>query len=169
MSRLNVPAPSPVTHERGPAHATDSGRQLRRSVLTCLLWEDTFYETGIEIANRIAELVPQVEPQEVADLAIEARDRLQLRHVPLFLLRELARRKGTGPILEKTLANVIQRALPRFLPAQRSAAAESSAPPPPPRDTTRSRAPVSRPHRPRPVPSHIPRSGAQQSRPACRR
>ena len=51
MSRLNVPAPPPVTHERGPAHATDSGRQLRRSVLTCLLWEDTFYETGTEIAT----------------------------------------------------------------------------------------------------------------------
>lgn len=110
MSRLNVPAPAPVTHERGPAHATDSGRHLRRSVLTCLLWEDTFYETGTEIANRIAELVPQVELQVVADLAIEARDRLQLRHVPLFLLRELARRKGTGPIVEKTLAHIIQRA-----------------------------------------------------------
>ena len=110
MSRLNVPAPAPVTHERGPAHATDSGRQLRRSVLTCLLWEDTFYETGTEIANRIAELVPQVEPQVVADLAIEARDRLQLRHVSLFLLRELARRKGTGPIIEKTIAHIIQRA-----------------------------------------------------------
>ena len=110
MSRLNVPAPPPVTHERGPAHTIDSGRQLRRSVLTCLLWEDAFYETGNEIANRIAELVPKVEPQEVADLAIEARDRLQLRHVPLFLLRELARRKGTGPIVEKALSHVIQRA-----------------------------------------------------------
>jgi hypothetical protein len=74
------------------------------------LWEDTFYEAGTEIANRIAELVPQVEPQEVADLATEARDRLQLRHAPLFLLRELARRKGTGPIVEKALGHVIQRA-----------------------------------------------------------
>jgi 60 kDa SS-A/Ro ribonucleoprotein len=112
MSRLNLPAVSaPVlTHEGGPAHATDSYRQLRRSVLTCLLWEDTFYETGNEIANRIAELVPQVDPQQVADLAREARDRLRLRHVPLFLLRVLARRKGTGPILEKALAHVIQRA-----------------------------------------------------------
>ena len=46
----------------------------------------------------------------MADLATEARDRLQLRHVPLFLLRELARRKGTGPIVEKALGHVIQRA-----------------------------------------------------------
>ena len=110
MSRLNTLAPPLVTHEGGPAHATDAARMLRRSVLTNLLWEDTYYETGSEIATRIAELVPQVEPQEVADLAVEARDRLHLRHVPLFLLRELARRKGTGPIVEKTLAHVIQRA-----------------------------------------------------------
>src|ERR1051325_1343160 len=110
MSRLNVAALSPLTHERGHAHTIDSGRQLRRTVSTCLLWENTFYETGNEIASRIAELVPQVEPQEVADLAMEARDRLQLRHVPLFLLRELARRKGTGPIVEKALDHVIQRA-----------------------------------------------------------
>src|SRR5437016_1205776 len=93
----NVPPQCACTGAGEPrtwaGHATDSGRQLRRSVLTCLLWEDTFYETGTEIANRIAELVPQVEPQVVADLAIEARDRLQLRHVLLFLLRELARRK----------------------------------------------------------------------------
>ncbi len=112
MSRLNVTvASAPVlTHEGGPAHVTDPTRQLRRSVLTCLLWEDTFYESGNEIAQRIANLVPQVSHQEVAELAIEARDRLHLRHVPLFLLRELARRKGTGPILEKALAHVIQRA-----------------------------------------------------------
>lgn len=110
MSRLNVPALAPLTHERGPAHTTDSGRHLRRTVSTCLLWENTFYEAGNEIAERIAELVPQVEPQKVADLATEARDRLQLRHVPLFLLRELARRKGTGPIVGKALGHVIQRA-----------------------------------------------------------
>jgi 60 kDa SS-A/Ro ribonucleoprotein len=110
MSRLNVPAPPVLTHELGPANRIDSARQLRRSVSTCLLWENTYYETGNEIAARIAALVPQVEPQEVANLAMEARDRLHLRHVPLFLLRELARRKGTGPIVEKALAHVIQRA-----------------------------------------------------------
>jgi hypothetical protein len=72
MSRLNVPALAPLPYERGPAHTMDAGRQLRRSVSTCLLWENRFYETGNEIANRIAELVPQVEAQQVADLATEA-------------------------------------------------------------------------------------------------
>jgi len=112
MSRVNVnPASAPVlTHEGGPAQPTDPLRQLRRAVLTCLLWEDTFYEAGSEIAQSIADLVTRVDPQAVADLAIEARDRLHLRHVPLFLVRELARRKRVGPIVEKTLGHVIQRA-----------------------------------------------------------
>ena len=112
MSRLNVTAASTpaLTHEGGPAQHVDPARELRRSVLTFLLWEDTFYETGSEIARRIAELVPQVDPQTVADLAIEARDRFQLRHAPLFLLRELARRRGSGPVVERGLAQVIQRA-----------------------------------------------------------
>lgn len=112
MSRLNVTAAAPpaLTHEGGPAQRVDAARELRRSVLTLLLWEDTFYASGSEIARRIAALIPQVDPHTVAELAIEARDRLQLRHAPLFLLRELARRPGTGPILERALAHVIQRA-----------------------------------------------------------
>ena len=104
MSRLNVPAPPPVTHERGPAHTIDSGRQLRRSVSTCLLWENTFYETGNEIANRIAELVPKVEPQEVADLATEARDRLQLRHVPSSFCASSRGERGPARSLKRPLA-----------------------------------------------------------------
>ena len=46
----------------------------------------------------------------MAALAREARDEMQLRHVPLFLVRELARRKGTGPLVAETLEHVIQRA-----------------------------------------------------------
>jgi len=36
-----------------------SSLQLRRSVLACLLWEDQFYEDGVEIAGRILSLVPR--------------------------------------------------------------------------------------------------------------
>ncbi|HWT88990.1 MAG TPA: TROVE domain-containing protein, partial [Candidatus Angelobacter sp.] len=46
----------------------------------------------------------------VAALAVEARDKMQLRHVPLFLVRELARRKGAGTLVAETLDRVIQRA-----------------------------------------------------------
>lgn len=110
--RVNVALKSPpiFTHEGGKATPTDPFQQLKRSVLTCLLWEDSFYEGGDSIAQRIKTLVPQVKPEQVAALACEARDRMQLRHVPLFLVRELARGKGNGSLVADTLAHVIQRA-----------------------------------------------------------
>jgi 60 kDa SS-A/Ro ribonucleoprotein len=98
------------THEGAVAQKVGPKQELRRTVLTCLLWEDTFYEKGNDIAKRIAELVAKNEPEFVAELAREARDKMQLRHAPLFLARELARRKGTGPLVADTLESVIQRA-----------------------------------------------------------
>ena len=47
------------THEGAPARTISTELQLRRSVLACLLWENQFYENGVEIAGRIAELVPK--------------------------------------------------------------------------------------------------------------
>jgi TROVE domain. len=98
------------THEGAVAQRVDARRELRRTVLTCLLWEDTFYETGNDIAGRIAELVTRNQAEDVTALAREARDQMQLRHVPLVLTRELARRKGAGPLVAETLEHVIQRA-----------------------------------------------------------
>ena len=86
------------THEGTVAQRVDARRELRRTVLTCLLWEDAFYEKGSAIAERIASLVANSEPADVAALACEAREAMQLRHAPLFLVRELARRKGSGRI-----------------------------------------------------------------------
>ena len=84
------------THEGAVAQRVDVKTELRRTVLTCLLWEDTFYEKGNDIAKRIAELVARSKPEDVAALAREARDKMQLRHAPLFVTRELARRQGCG-------------------------------------------------------------------------
>lgn len=105
-----VKSPAVFTHEGGIATRTDPFHELKRSVLTCLLWEDIFYEKGSEIAARIADLVPKVKPEQVAAMACEARDRMNLRHVPLFLLSELSKIKGAGPLVEDALAHVIQRA-----------------------------------------------------------
>jgi 60 kDa SS-A/Ro ribonucleoprotein len=112
MAKMNVwKRMFPVrTHEGAVAQRVDARRDLRRSVLTCLLWEDTFYEKGNDVASRIAELVTRNKAEDVAALAREARDQMQLRHVPLFLTRELARRKGAGQLVAETLEHVIQRA-----------------------------------------------------------
>jgi len=111
MTNLNVwKRMFPVrTLEGALAQRVDAKRELRRSVLTCLLWEDTFYEKGNQIAKRIAELVARNKPEDVAAVACEARAKMQLRYVPLFLTRELARRKGAGSLLADTLEQVIQR------------------------------------------------------------
>jgi len=112
MAKMNVwKRMFPVrTHEGAMAQRVDVRRELRRTVLTCLLWEDTVYETGNDIAVRIAELVTRNEAEDVAALAREARDQMQLRHLPLVLTRELARRKAAGPLVAETLEHVIQRA-----------------------------------------------------------
>jgi len=110
--KLNTPVVTPPiqTHEGGKATPTDALSNLRRSALTCLLWEDNFYEKGSEIADRIAELVPQCKPEDVAALAVEARDKMNLRHLPLFLVSELSKVKGQGRLVETALYRIIQRA-----------------------------------------------------------
>ncbi|HEY7098103.1 MAG TPA: TROVE domain-containing protein [Terriglobales bacterium] len=109
MSRLNTLF-GPRTHEGAPARHISPELQLRRSVLACLLWESQFYEDGVEIAGRIAELVPKVAAEKVAALAIEAREQMRLRHAPLLLVREMARHATHRQFVADTLASVIQRA-----------------------------------------------------------
>lgn len=109
MASLNKQAKGQLrTHEGAPAKAVSAEAQLRRSVMSCLLWEKEFYEDGQEIATRIAELCTQVTNGVIATIAIEAREVSKLRHVPLLLVREMARRGGS--LVAKTLERVIQRA-----------------------------------------------------------
>jgi len=112
MSRLNLinSNPRPRTAEDTPAGSISPELQLRRSVLACLLWESQFYEDGVEIAGRIAELVPRVDCEKVAALAIEAREKMKLRHVPLLLVREMARHATHRRLVAETLERIIQRA-----------------------------------------------------------
>lgn len=97
-----------LTFEGTIALRTDAEQQLRRAVMTCLLWEDGFYENGVSIADRIKSLVPKVSPEVVASIAISARKDQGLRHVPLLLIRELAR-TTQGKLVSETLAEVINR------------------------------------------------------------
>ena len=100
----------PRTHEGAVAAVISEEQALRRSVLSCMLWERGFYEDGVEIAGRIHELVPKVAPERVAALAVEARERMKLRHVPLLLVREMARHASHRGLVAETLVRVIQRA-----------------------------------------------------------
>ena len=106
MAKLNVPRKI-FTAEGGKAKQINPELQLRRSVMACMLWEKSFYEDGHDIASRIAALVPMVKPEKVAQIAIEARKKL--RHVPLLIVREMARHKEHKALVGSTLAEVIQR------------------------------------------------------------
>jgi hypothetical protein len=98
------------TYEGAPARHISAELQLRRSVLACKLWEDQFYEDGVAIAGRIRELVAKVPAEKVAALAVEAREKMKLRHAPLLLLREMARLATHRQLVAETLLCVIQRA-----------------------------------------------------------
>jgi len=108
--RTNVNARSNLmTHEGAPAKPINAEAMLRRSVMSCLLFEREFYEDGEEIAGRIERLVGEVSPETVAAIAVEARTVHNLRHAPLFLARILAK-VASGPIVGETVAAVIERA-----------------------------------------------------------
>ena len=77
--------------------------------MNCLLWEDQFYEDGVSIAERIAGLVPKVEPEAAAALAVEAREAMKLRHAPLLVVREMARHPTHRGLVADTLARIVQR------------------------------------------------------------
>eukprot|EP00752_Nemacystus_decipiens_P013687 g12140.t1 len=110
--RLNtkIRKPQLYTHEGGPAARLSDELALRRSVMACLLWEDTFYESGMSIAERIAELVPRVAPETVAAMAVEARQKMKLRHVPLLLVNEMTKYDGHRKLVAGVLDKVIRRA-----------------------------------------------------------
>lgn len=113
MAKLNkAPATKPpiYTHEGARADRITSEQQLRRSVMSCMLWEREFYEDGESIANRITRTIPLVKPAIVSEIAKTARNQMKLRHVPLLITREMARYKEYSPLVAHTLYSVIQRA-----------------------------------------------------------
>lgn len=101
--RLNVSHPyAERTHEGAPAIPLSDERQLRRAVMACFLWEDSFYESGVDIAQRLVDLANRVSPIKVAEIAREAKLRGKLRHAPLLLAAVLAKRGwcGTAALIE---------------------------------------------------------------------
>jgi hypothetical protein len=97
------------THEGTKAKRFTPEMELKRTLMNCLLWENQFYEDGVSIADRIKALVPQVEPKRVAQLAIDARQAMKLRHAPLLVVREMARHEKHRVLVADTLAQIIQR------------------------------------------------------------
>ena len=108
-TNTKVTRPKIFTHEGAPAKRINALQELRRTVMACLLWEDSFYESGVSVVDRINNLVPQVTGKQVMDLAIEARESFKLRHVPLQLAVCMAKVPSHKPYVAETLFRIVQR------------------------------------------------------------
>jgi hypothetical protein len=83
---------------------------LRRAVLANLLWENIAYMDGESVTNEIKRLISLCDPQDVANLTIEARTMQKLRHTPLFLAVEMCKHEATRPYVKDILPKIITRA-----------------------------------------------------------
>lgn len=108
MAKLNK-AKTIRTREGAKGRAFTPEHELRRALMSCMLWEDQFYEDGVSIAERMAALVPKVAPEKIAAMAIEAREDMKLRHAPLLIVREMARHEGHKALVADTLERIVQR------------------------------------------------------------
>lgn len=99
------------THEGAVAARLNKSQKLRRLVMASMLWEDSFYVDGISHAEYVRQALLEADPEEVAQIAVEAREKMKLRHMPLYLVRELARHpnKKARTLVADTLTRVIQR------------------------------------------------------------
>lgn len=111
-TNLKEKIPAKRTHGGGVADRQSAIDELVRTVSTCLLFEDAFYEKGSAIAKRMEELCAKVDPEDIARLAILAREDLKLRHVPLFLLVQMVKRTDefdNSALVGRVIARVVQR------------------------------------------------------------
>lgn len=101
----------PRTHEGAVAARLNNSQKLRRLVMASMLWEDSFYVDGITHAEYVRQAMLEADPEEVAQIAVEAREKMKLRHMPLYLLRELARHpnKKARALVGDALTRVVQR------------------------------------------------------------
>ena len=88
------------------SNETNTEQQLTRLVLANMLFQDQFYVDGKTTTDILANTVAKADKEFVSKLAIMARTKYKLRHIPLLLTRELAK---LGGLTATTLAAVIER------------------------------------------------------------
>ncbi|HEX8506648.1 MAG TPA: TROVE domain-containing protein [Hymenobacter sp.] len=105
FSRNSAPT---VNHEGAAAFTLTPQVELYAAVATAAL-SDQFYEKADTRLQRLRELVGKNEPLFVAQLAVYARESLNLRSVPLVLCVELARLHRGDNLVSRLVARVVQR------------------------------------------------------------
>lgn len=98
-----------LTHEGAKVFVCNAEQELERSVMACLLWEDSFYESGQDIYERINSIVPEVKAEKVFELALRARNEYNLRHIPLVLAKIMVKLPTHRHLVSKLLVEIIKR------------------------------------------------------------
>lgn len=109
MSSLNKRAvAAPAYNAAGlKVRKISNEQKLLRMTMAHMLWENQFYVDGTKSNEILGDLVKKVKPDFAAAVAQKARTDFKLRHVPLAIMRELAR---NGKLQANDLNAVIQRA-----------------------------------------------------------
>lgn len=82
---------------------------LKRCVFANLLWEDLAYENGVKVSSEISRLIPLCRPEDVYQVALDARLFQKLRHTPLFIAAEMCKYEGHRKYLGNLLPQIITR------------------------------------------------------------
>lgn len=109
MSAINRTAPRQMVKTFEGASVPklkDAEKILRRVTMASMLWEKQFYMDGESSYTVLQNAVANADADTAQRIAAEARSKYKLRHVPLAIMRELAR---TGRMTASALAEVIQR------------------------------------------------------------
>jgi hypothetical protein len=111
MSRFNSTAVDPTKTTNlagGGAYTLTSEMELYSRVCTASLYPK-YYEAPQDTVARIRELVSECSPEFVAKLAVYAREKMNLRTIPLVLTVELAKVHRGDSLVSRLTKRVIQR------------------------------------------------------------
>lgn len=111
MSLFNKkPAGTKTVNRQGaPAYSMGTEMELYSAAVTSLLGGD-YYESADGRLERLRKLVAAADPQFTARLAVYARQKMNLRSMPLVLVTELARKHNGDDLVSRAVDGVVQRA-----------------------------------------------------------
>ena len=112
MSRFNTLATDnskTFNHEGGESYSVSPEMELYKTICTSIL-NNKFYESDTDTLDRIKTLISQCDPLYVAQLAVYAREEMNLRSIPLVMTVELAKIHNGDSLISKLTERVIQRA-----------------------------------------------------------
>lgn len=99
------------TFEGGKASHITAFEELTRATMSCLLWEDEFYEDGVSIAERITQLTKECIDKGMYDKVIELLKKvkfdMRLRHCPLWMIVAIYRAGKT--VSKDIIASILTR------------------------------------------------------------